>query len=126
MNTGNPSWNRMGSYWKGKLSQILNNLIQNAIKFTKVGEIIIGCDNLKDTVLFYVQDSGIGISPEHQKIIFSRFRQIENHLTRKHGGIGLGLSISKEIVELLGGELWVESDLGRGSKFSFTIPRKIG
>ncbi|NOU59785.1 PAS domain-containing sensor histidine kinase [Marinifilum caeruleilacunae] len=111
---------------KGKLVQVLNNLIQNAIKFTNVGEIIIGCENLKDTVLFYVQDSGIGISPEHQKIIFSRFRQIENHLTREHGGIGLGLSISKQIVEFLGGELWVESDVGRGSKFSFTIPKKIG
>ncbi|WP_321279326.1 PAS domain S-box protein [Marinifilum fragile] len=110
---------------KVKLLQVLNNLIRNAIKFTIEGEIIIGCESLKDSFLFYVQDTGIGISPEHQKIIFSRFRQIENHLTRQHGGIGLGLSISKEIVELLGGELWVESDVGRGSKFSFTIPKSI-
>lgn len=111
---------------KGKLLQVLNNLIGNAIKFTKEGEIIIGCESLKDSFLFYVQDTGIGISPEHQKIIFSRFRQIENHLVRQHGGIGLGLSISKDIVELLGGELWVESDVGQGSKFSFTIPKRIG
>lgn len=111
---------------KGKLLQVLNNLIGNAIKFTKEGEIIIGCESLKDSFLFYVQDTGIGISPEHQKIIFSRFRQIENHLTRQHGGIGLGLSISKDIVELLGGELWVESDVGQGSKFSFTIPKRAG
>ncbi|WP_321309630.1 PAS domain S-box protein [Marinifilum fragile] len=110
---------------KVKLLQVLNNLIRNAIKFTIEGEIIIGCESLKDSFLFYVQDTGIGISPEHQKIIFSRFRQIENHLTRQHGGIGLGLSISKEIVELLGGELWVESDVGQGSKFSFTIPNQM-
>ncbi|MCY1634382.1 PAS domain-containing sensor histidine kinase [Marinifilum sp. D737] len=110
---------------KGKLLQVLNNLIRNAIKFTKEGEIVIGCESLKDSVLFYVQDTGIGISPEHQRIIFSRFRQIENHLTRQHGGIGLGLSISKDIVELLGGELWVESAVERGSKFSFTIPKSI-
>lgn len=110
---------------KVKLLQVLNNLIRNAIKFTIEGEIIIGCESLKDSFLFYVQDTGIGISPEHQKIIFSRFRQVENHLTRQHGGIGLGLSISKEIVELLGGELWVESDVGQGSKFSFTIPNQM-
>ncbi|PXY01776.1 hypothetical protein DF185_09945 [Marinifilum breve] len=110
---------------KGKLLQVLNNLIRNAIKFTEEGEVLIGCESLKDSVLFYVQDTGIGISPEHQKVIFNRFRQIENHLIRQHGGIGLGLSISKGIVELLGGELWVESDVGRGSKFSFTIPKSI-
>lgn len=111
---------------KGKLLQVLNNLIRNAIKFTEEGEVLIGCESLKDSVLFYVQDTGIGISPEYQKVIFNRFRQIENHLIRQHGGIGLGLSISKGIVELLGGELWVESDVGRGSKFSFTIPQTMG
>lgn len=110
---------------RGKINQILNNLIRNAIKYTKTGEIRISCESLNKSTLFSVQDSGIGISVEYQKVIFDRFRQIEDHLTRIQDGLGLGLSISKEIVELLGGELWVESDVGQGSKFSFTIPKNI-
>lgn len=107
---------------RGKLSQVLNNLIRNAIKYTNSGEVRISCERIKDFILFSVEDSGKGISLENQHLIFQRFRQLEDHLTRTKDGIGLGLSISKELVELMGGEIWVESELGKGSKFSFTIP----
>jgi PAS domain S-box-containing protein len=107
---------------RGKLAQVVNNLVRNAIKFTKVGEIRIACERLKDVILFSVQDTGIGISVNDQRVIFDRFRQVENHLTREHGGTGLGLAISKDIIELLGGEIWVESEHGRGARFSFTLP----
>ncbi|MFA9370223.1 MAG: PAS domain S-box protein [Labilibaculum antarcticum] len=104
-----------------RLRQVFDNLIKNAIKFTQKGTITLGVECRDSTVLFTIQDTGIGISKENQKLIFDRFRQVEKHFTRLYGGNGLGLSISKEITELLGGELWVESDLGKGSKFSFTV-----
>ncbi|BAX81062.1 PAS domain-containing sensor histidine kinase [Labilibaculum antarcticum] len=104
-----------------RLRQVFDNLIKNAIKFTQKGTITLGIECRDYTVLFTIQDTGIGISKENQKLIFDRFRQVEEHFTRHYGGNGLGLSISKEITELLGGELWVESDLGKGSKFSFTV-----
>lgn len=107
---------------RGKLAQVINNLVRNAIKFTKVGEIRIACERVKNALLFSVQDTGIGISLNNQRVIFDRFRQVENHLTREHGGTGLGLAISKDIIELLGGEIWVESEEGRGARFSFTLP----
>ncbi|MCZ4694961.1 PAS domain S-box protein [Ancylomarina euxinus] len=105
-----------------RIRQIMDNLIKNAIKFTNKGEITLGAQCHKTHVLFSIKDTGIGISKTHQKVIFNRFRQIENHNTRLYGGNGLGLSISKEIVELMGGELWVESEEGKGSTFNFTIP----
>jgi PAS domain S-box-containing protein len=105
-----------------RIRQVVDNLVKNAIKFTNKGEITLGVQCHKTHVLFSIKDTGIGISKKHQKVIFDRFRQIENHNTRLYGGNGLGLSISKEIVELLGGELWVESEVGKGSTFNFTIP----
>ncbi|WP_372639711.1 PAS domain S-box protein, partial [Ancylomarina sp.] len=105
-----------------RIRQVIDNLIKNAIKFTKKGEITLSAQCHKTHVLFSIKDTGIGISKTHQKVIFDRFRQIENHNTRLYGGNGLGLAISKEIVELLGGELWVESEVGKGSTFNFTIP----
>jgi len=105
-----------------KIRQVLDNLIKNAIKFTDNGEITLRAEYHETHLLVSLKDTGIGISKQDHKVIFDRFRQVEDHRTRLFGGNGLGLSISKEIVELLGGELWVESELGKGSTFSFTIP----
>jgi hypothetical protein len=88
---------------KNRLRQVFNNLLGNALKFTNEGYIELGYDLMDEHVRFYVKDSGIGITPENQKVIFERFRQEDNSYTRKHGGTGLGLAISKQIVELLGG-----------------------
>ena len=107
-----------------KLIQILTNLISNAIKFTKEGSVVFGCELKNDNLEFYVKDSGIGIPPDKQDDIFKRFRQLENTENRQFGGSGLGLSISKTYVELLGGRMWVESEPGKGSSFYFTIPYK--
>ena len=105
-----------------KLLQILTNLISNAIKFTKDGSVHFGCELKNYNLEFFVKDTGIGIPLDKQDDIFKRFRQLENAENRKFGGSGLGLSISKTYVELLGGSMWVESQPGKGSKFYFTIP----
>ena len=106
-----------------KLQQILTNLVQNSLKFTRTGGIDI-CYTRKGSVLtFSVTDSGIGVPVDMQKKIFERFRQADNSLTRAHEGSGLGLSISKAYVEMLGGTIRVESKgYSKGSKFIFTIP----
>lgn len=74
-------------------------------------------------IVFFVKDTGIGINPLHQSIIFEQFRQVETEISRKYGGNGLGLAIAKGLVALLNGKIWVESELGKGSNFYFTIPR---
>jgi signal transduction histidine kinase len=107
-----------------RLRQILYNLLGNALKFTKAGFIKFGYKQLDDKLQFYVQDTGIGISKENQSLVFERFRQEEETYTRQFGGTGLGLSISKNLAELLGGEMWMESEQGVGSTFYFTIPYK--
>lgn len=109
-----------------KLSQILSNLITNSIKFTSRGTINIGYQLLipQEKLEIWVEDTGLGIDPENHKIIFERFRRIENDKTVSISGLGLGLSITKAYVELLGGAIQVSSSLGVGSKFSFTIPLK--
>ncbi|MCD4664715.1 MAG: response regulator, partial [Bacteroidales bacterium] len=109
-----------------RLKQVLSNLIINAIKFTskgycETGFFITGPDDNKK-IKFYVKDTGIGISKDKHEIIFDRFRQIDDSHTREFGGTGLGLPISKKLVELLGGEIGVESEVGLGSFFHFTIP----
>jgi PAS domain S-box-containing protein len=110
---------------ENRLFQILINLIGNAFKFTTQGTINFGYKlNKNNTLEFKVKDSGIGISDEHKKFIFKRFMQGDDKNTRKYGGTGLGLSISKQLVELMGGEIFLESFLGKGSNFSFTIPYK--
>ena len=107
-----------------RLQQILNNLIENALKFSTEGNVEIGFSRRKEGenrfLQFFVRDSGKGISKENYGLIFERFRQVEEN--EFHEGPGLGLSISKGIVELLGGEIWVESELNKGSTFYFTIP----
>lgn len=106
-----------------KLKQIFNNLIANAFKFTYEGIIEVGCHNYKnDKLLFYVTDTGVGIPTSKQNIIFDRFTQLNNGISSNVGGTGLGLSIVKGLIDLLGGEIWLESKSGKGSTFFFTIP----
>ncbi len=110
-----------------RLKQILINLISNSYKFTAEGYIEFGCSliNYDTEILYYVKDSGIGIAKDKQSIIFNRFRQVEDgYLTREYGGVGLGLSISKGLIDLMKGKIWLESDLGEGSTFYFTLPYK--
>jgi len=106
----------------GKLAQILTNLLQNALKFTVTGSIDFGYTRQGTTLEFYVIDTGIGIPDKMQEKIFDRFRQVDNTLTRNHEGSGLGLSITKAYVEMLGGKLSVRSAEGAGSIFTFTLP----
>lgn len=108
---------------EGRLRQILVNLVSNSIKFTMNGFVEIGFSVTGAFIEFYVKDTGIGIKPESHKKIFERFHQIESAYTRKFGGNGLGLPISKSLVELLGGTIWMESEKGCGSTFYFTVPK---
>jgi signal transduction histidine kinase/DNA-binding response OmpR family regulator len=109
-----------------RLQQVLINLGGNAIKFTEAGQVIIAlkmivADEIGVTIEFSIQDSGIGIAPEHQKLIFEAFSQAEASTTRRFGGTGLGLAISRYLVELMGGTLLVESELDIGTTFRFRI-----
>ena len=105
-----------------KLNQILVNLINNAIKFTLTGQIDYGFEIKGETIQIYVKDSGIGIPTELYDRIFERFIQAEQSMVRNYEGAGLGLAISKGLVELLGGKIWVESEVNTGSSFFFTLP----
>jgi len=107
-----------------KLRQILDNLLSNAVKFTDTGRIIIKCELINESLQFEIEDTGIGIEPELQNVIFERFRQVETSYSKKYGGTGLGLSITKAFVEKMGGGIWVLSELGKGSSFYFRIPYK--
>ena len=105
-----------------RIKQVLCNLLNNAIKFTKEGEIKFGFNIKPNFIEFFVSDTGIGIAPENHVLIFNRFRQVEATNNRSYGGNGLGLSISKALVEKLGGTITVHSELERGTIFTFTIP----
>lgn len=105
-----------------RLKQIFTNLIGNAIKFTEKGYIEIGYELKSSFIEFHVKDTGIGIAPEYHQAIFDRFRQIDTAKTRKYGGNGLGLAITKNLVKLLGGDIWIESEKDKYSIFYFTIP----
>jgi CheY-like chemotaxis protein len=107
---------------KNKLIQILTNLIKNGLKFTQNGKVEFGYKIRGNFVQFYVSDTGIGVPAEMQTKIFERFRQVETNMASKYEGAGLGLSISKAFVELLGGTIWLESEPNKGSTFYFTIP----
>lgn len=110
---------------KIKLTLMMSNLLNNAIKFTDQGKIEYGYDIEGKDITFFVKDTGIGIPSSETDIIFERFRQVDDSHTRKHGGIGLGLSICREISNLLQGELWVESVLNAGSSFYFKLPGAV-
>ena len=105
-----------------KLRQILNNLIGNALKFTETGSIEIKVTTSAQKLIFNVKDTGIGIDPTLQEVIFDRFRQVELTNSRKYGGTGLGLSLAKSYTEMLGGTIWVDSIPNNGSTFTFEIP----
>jgi len=105
-----------------RIRQVFCNLLNNAIKFTKEGDIRFGYTIQEDFLQFYVTDSGIGIEPKNHELIFDHFRQVEAGDKQLNGGNGLGLSISKALVEKLGGSISVNSELGEGSSFIFTIP----
>jgi PAS domain S-box-containing protein len=109
-----------------KLKQVLLNLLRNALKFTDHGRIEFGFTEITEPenkiIQFYVKDTGIGIDKKYHDTIFNVFRQVDDTHTRKFGGMGVGLSIAKKIVELLGGKIWVESQASEGSVFYFTVP----
>jgi signal transduction histidine kinase len=108
---------------RSRFLQILINLMTNAIKFTLPGGTISIIASREDQkIKFAVQDTGIGIDPNQQRRIFGDFEQIENGITRKYPGVGLGLAITKRLVELHGGKIWVESELGKGACFHFYLP----
>jgi len=109
-----------------RVRQILSNLISNAIKFTDSGnvDLMINAEKINDNgykIKFSVKDSGIGISKDAQKKLFASFSQVDSSTARKYGGTGLGLAICKSLTELMGGNIWVESEEGRGSAFCFSI-----
>ncbi len=106
-----------------RLRQVITNLVSNALKFTDEGSVELGCRMDNETqILFFVKDTGIGIPKNKHKLIFDRFGQVDDSRTKIHRGAGLGLSISRSLVQLMGGSIWVESEKGKGSAFFFTIP----
>lgn len=119
----------MDRMWSGdplRLGQVLLNLVSNAVKFTDVGEIELNVivaerDEKRTKLLFAVRDTGVGMTVEQMSRLFQAFTQADSSTTRKYGGTGLGLSISKRLVELMGGQIWAESEIGVGSTFRFTV-----
>ena len=111
---------------RSKFKQILINLLKNAIRFTAEGQVNYGFEIVKDQnfpyLKFYVKDTGVGIRKDQQALIFEIFRQADEIYTNAHGGTGIGLSITKKLTEHLGGTIWLESEIGKGSIFYFTIP----
>jgi len=120
---------KLETYWflsdKVKIEQMFINLVNNAIKFTPQGYVEFGFEVDSNGVLLFVKDTGIGISQEDQENIFERFTQVEENKTEVFGGTGLGLSIVKEFTKILGGEIWLESQLGKGTKFYIRLSQLI-
>ena len=109
-----------------KLQQILQNLLSNAIKFTpEGGRVLLRAEADVPYLVLTVTDTGVGIAPEEQELVFEKFRQSGNPLTREHAGTGLGLSIVRELSKLLGGDVTLQSELGRGSTFTVRLPLEL-
>jgi CheY-like chemotaxis protein/HPt (histidine-containing phosphotransfer) domain-containing protein len=124
--TANPNLDGWYQGDPGRIRQILNNLVGNAVKFTEHGEIVVSYNKVSERngrhlLKFIVSDTGIGLGPEQVQKMFQRFTQADGSTTRKYGGTGLGLSITKQLVMMMGGEIGVESRLGKGSVFWFTL-----
>jgi len=108
-----------------KIKRVLENLIQNAIKYTSEGTVTVNVEIRRDNFLdFCIADTGKGVKPEDQEIIFDIYKKVDDRVAQNYGGTGLGLTISKGIVRSLGGKMWVQSEVGKGSEFHFTIPFK--
>lgn len=105
-----------------RLQQIMNNLISNAVKFTEKGSISVCVQKENGTAVFKVVDTGMGIPEDKVDLIFERFRQADQSSTRRAGGTGLGLAITRQLIEMHGGNIWVESEVGKGSTFAFALP----
>jgi len=105
-----------------RLTQVLLNLVGNAIKFTDAGEVRVSAKTINGHFAVSVTDTGPGIPEEHQSRIFEQFHQVDSSNTKRKGGTGLGLAIAKQIIEMHGGRIWVESKVGRGSTFQMELP----
>ena len=106
----------------GRITQCLMNLAGNSLKFTKVGKVEISVQAKGELLVYKVADTGIGIPPDKIGNLFTEFKQTDATIASEYGGTGLGLSISKKFVEMHGGRIWVESELGKGSAFIFEVP----
>ena len=106
----------------GRITQCLMNLAGNALKFTRQGRVEIGVQCVDGELIYRVSDTGIGIPKEELENVFAEFRQVDSTVTREFGGTGLGLSITKRFVEMHGGRIWVESEIGNGCVFCFAVP----
>ena len=110
---------------RARVRQVLANMLANAVKFTERGVVSVSAAAAEGWVTVSVADTGVGISPEAQAYVFDEFRQADSSTTRRYGGTGLGLAISKRLVTLHGGRIWVDSEIGRGSTFHFTLPIRV-
>jgi signal transduction histidine kinase len=106
-----------------RAGQVLANLLTNALKYTpRNGQVTLGVERYDEQVRFYVQDTGLGIPLKHQPHVFERFYRVDDSRERSKGGLGVGLTVSKNLVEAMGGKMWLESTPGKGATFSFTLP----
>jgi signal transduction histidine kinase len=109
----------------GRITQCLMNLAGNSLKFTKVGKVEIAVAEKDGLLTFRVTDTGVGIPPDKIDSLFTEFKQTDATIASEYGGTGLGLSISKKFVEMHGGRIWIESELGKGSAFIFEVPLRV-